>query len=194
MNLYDFVRPLALVYAAFVVHEAGHVAAARMAGLRIWAFQVGPLCVYRDESGVRLVASRFNYGWFGIAGACQPGLAGAPLVRAVRVATAGGPAASLVMGALSLQGHGFIHWFGIFSLAIGIATLLPLRIQSDGGQLVELFRNHAEERAAFVSLGMGALCGVAWEKQANLVEILANSGKPEYRAFAARIHERMRAT
>src|SRR5690606_38652770 len=149
-----------LVYMLCIgVHEAGHIAAGVLVGYRPLLFIAGPLRIERVGETIRFGLNR-SIGLAGGIAVCAPvGLH--DLRRRTLVMSAGGPLASLLLGAQSLAvlmamqpvlaRDGFLPAallvvllvLGIGSLAIGVVTLLPMRaggFYSDGARILRLLR------------------------------------------------------
>ncbi|HEX8271625.1 MAG TPA: hypothetical protein VF615_03170 [Longimicrobiaceae bacterium] len=179
----------ALLVGVIAVHEAGHLLGGRLAGFRAMLFVVGPFRVERTGTGIRAALNRN----LAIAG----GLAVSvpqdtrDLRRRTLLMVAGGPGASLLTGALALglrgplglaalpAGAGYGHQlaaivatvFGVMSLGIGAATLIPGRtggFYTDGARILRLLRGGPDtEREvailALMALSMGGTRARDWD-------------------------------
>jgi hypothetical protein len=147
LALLALILPLTLL--GILAHELGHLAGGRLAGFRFMLLVVGPLKLQRYGERVRLGLNRSL--------ALSGGLAASvptddrDLRRRMLLMVAGGPAASLLGGALGLAAAaladgllaGALFAFGAVSLALALATLLPLRTSgfySDGARILMLLR------------------------------------------------------
>ncbi|MEW5927964.1 MAG: hypothetical protein AB1941_10785 [Gemmatimonadota bacterium] len=179
----------ALLVAVIAVHEAGHLLGGRLAGFRAMLFVVGPFRVERTGTGIRAALNRN----LAIAG----GLAVSvpqdtrDLRRRTLLMVAGGPGASVLVGALALAlrgplglaalpaGAGFGHQlaaivaavFGVMSLGIGGATLIPGRtggFYTDGARILRLLRGGPDTDRevailALMALSMGGTRARDWD-------------------------------
>lgn len=141
---------LALVPAAWcaiLIHEAGHLFGGIMVGMKPAFLMVGPLKLVFSGFKASLALNKTLSTWGGLA-VCIPRDGRTKPIEMVLMIGAG-PAASLLGGLFALGMAGFLEgpyslvvgFFAILSLAIGFATLLPIRaggFDSDGGQLLQL--------------------------------------------------------
>jgi hypothetical protein len=161
-----------IVFAAFalalVVHEVGHLIGGWLVGFRFSFVTVGPLKIAREGGKIRL--------GFLNARSLPPGMAASrptdsrDLRRRMVIMIAGGPAASLLLALLSLEGILLLGhtWLGIESLATTIysfvffiLTIVPCHsrgMASDGAQLLVLARGGA---AAERHCAIAALAGMS---------------------------------
>jgi hypothetical protein len=163
---------------AVAAHEAGHLLGGRMAGFRALLFVVGPLRIERTGDGARVHLNR--------SAALAGGLAVSvpedtrDLRRRTLLMVAGGPGASLLLGALALAareplglaavpaGAPFARAlaalallvFALASLGIGIATLVPARtggFYTDGARMLQLLRTGPDTDRQVALLALMAL-------------------------------------
>lgn len=159
-SLWTWVRIGAEFLLAAAVHEAGHLAAGSIGGMRWGLFAVGPVIVRRYGAKVRLGWNRLAL-WGGASALTAPPGTVDDLVTGVRWAVAGGPAVSLVAGiAAWMAGHPLAP-FTLASLGIGLVTLAPVGAGTDGARLLRLARGgkSARAEAAFVALAAEFLVG-----------------------------------
>lgn len=156
--LASMVALLAAVAVHVVVHEAGHVAGARLVGSRFRAVRFGPVLLHREEGRLRLRVNRLGPAGLGGFTLFEP-RGEARLARDFAVAVAGGPAASVALtlalwlgaravsppaddGAVVLS---FVLWHGVFVGAFASAmNLVPRRLRSgirNDGALLLLARS-----------------------------------------------------
>lgn len=161
---------------ALAAHEAGHVVGARLGGFTLRLFSAGPVKLVRDDAGVwhlRRVTTLGEAG--GLVLATPTRLEG--LRRAAMLLAAGGPAASLLLGAVALVlyarlGLGSYTWtangalmalpaavsaFGVVSLGLAAVTGVPYvaaGFSSDGRRVLMLARGGqvAERHAAVMAM------------------------------------------
>lgn len=147
---YDAELPLALLLvplwmAVVVLHEMGHLAAAAIAGARVFGFSVGPLWFERRRRGVRVHWRRIQRGVAGMALAVPD--FSKDVRRQMLVFVVGGPLANLLAAAFCLTIAGFLFRdrlftatvaamfvFGLLNGVIGLLNLLPTGrgLRSDG--------------------------------------------------------------
>jgi hypothetical protein len=164
-----------LYLVTIAIHEAGHVAGGLIAGFRTLLFIVGPFRLERTGERFRAGLNRSVLLAGGLAGMTPVGLH--DLRRRTLVMIAGGPLVSLMAGAqllaiyvalaplLMRPGAGFILHFmavvlvlvGVFSLVIGLATLVPAKsggFYSDGARILRLLRatDETEREVALLAL------------------------------------------
>ena len=162
---------------ALAVHEAGHVAGGRLVGFRLLLLVVGPVQVAREKDGLRWGLNRS----FGLAGglALSVPTDDRDLHRRTAVTVAGGPAASLALGALGLglwaalggAASAVALLVGLASFGIAAVTLWPGRpggLPTDGARLLRLARGGpaAEREVAVLALVAQSVSGVrprAWD-------------------------------
>lgn len=165
--------PLALL-TVIVVHEAGHVVGGLAAGFRFVLLIAGPLKVTAGTRGPRIGLNR-SLALAGGLAACVP-LDGRALRGGLMRMVAGGPAASLLLSVVCGVGWSVFRetppWNFLLlvtaavSLAIGVGTLIPLRVSgfhSDGAQLLSLFSGDdlvVQEKAAIGGVLGLSLAGV----------------------------------
>lgn len=144
-------------------HELGHLAAGALAGFRPLLLIVGPLRIERADDRVRAGLNRSLALAGGLALSAPIGVH--DLRRRTIVLVAGGPLASIMLGVQCLAFWSASSAFleargslaaaaafslllgGVVSLAIGIVTLLPMRVggfYSDGARLLRLLRDDDE--------------------------------------------------
>lgn len=161
---------LVLYLLCVVAHEAGHVAAGAFAGFRPLLLVAGPLRIEWTSGRTRVRLNR-SLALAGGLALCAP-VGVHDLRRRTMVLVAGGPIASLMLGAQCLAvwsvlspmfddraGFGAMAMFalllgGVISVAVGLITLVPMRaggFYSDGARLLRLMRND-EETAREVAL------------------------------------------
>jgi hypothetical protein len=139
--------PLA-VWLVILVHELGHVLAARLCGWRFLLLLVGPLRVVRGGRGLAWSFNRAWPTWGGLAASLPR--EGADVTREMLAVVLGGPLASLALAGtgllLSRSDGPLAPWgllVGVTSLLIAAATMLPMSsggFQSDGAQALALVR------------------------------------------------------
>lgn len=179
----------ALLVAVIAVHEAGHLLGGRLAGFRAMLFVVGPFRVERTGTGIRAALNR-NLAIAGGLAVSVP-LDTRDLRRRTLLMVAGGPGASLLTGALALAlcgplglaalpaGAGYGHQlaaivvavFGVMSLGIGAATLIPGRtggFYTDGARILRLLRGGPDTDRevavlALMALSMGGTRARDWD-------------------------------
>lgn len=180
-----------------LVHELGHLLGGRLAGMRPLMLFAGPLHVDFGADRTRLRYNRVA-GTFGGLAACIPGADSTR--RGYAALVAGGPLASLLLGAVLLPlgvvlgdwAGGMLFATGAVSVVIGCATLLPLRaggFMSDGGQLLGMARGDAETtaRLALATLMAQSASGVRprdWDPQL-LLEATASADEPTLHLVSA---------
>jgi hypothetical protein len=135
-------QALVAVLALHAIHEGGHVLAGVVVGLPFQAVSLGPVTLLRERragrGAGRLVWS-VNRSWKRFAGCVEREVEPAPGVRrALTVTALGGPAASLVGGALLLAGSDAWRTVGYASLLIGAVNALPVHLmgQASDGMIV----------------------------------------------------------
>lgn len=182
-----------------LTHELGHVLGGCLVGFRFLLLIVGPLKVTRDARGLRFGLNR-NAALAGGLAACLP-TDPHHLNRRMLALVAGGPLASLALGAAGLWLHYLVAgtgpWdvltmaLGAGSLIIAAATLIPLTTAgylTDGAQLLSLLRNDAaaRQRALILALQAASIAGTRprdWDAQL-LSATLAVEGQPGFRGAA----------
>ncbi len=97
--------------AAALLHETGHIAAAKALGIKL-------RCIELDITGARLFPAR-----------------AIPSYKKEWLLAAAGPFASLLCGAAILAGNRFFAAFGTASLSLALFNLLPIR-GFDGGRML----------------------------------------------------------
>lgn len=153
-----------------LLHELGHLAGGRLAGLRPLLLIVGPLKLTWVGGRTRLALNRSINLAGGVASAVPDD--DRDLVRRQLLMVAGGPVASLVCGLLLLLattaatglGAAALAMAGALSLVIALATLIPSRaggFTSDGGRLLMLLRGgpQAERMGASAVMVGAAMAG-----------------------------------
>ncbi len=152
------------LHVILLAHELGHLLGGRLVGFRAFLLVVGPMRLERGDGGWRLHLNRSAALWGGLAGSAPTDARNLRARSAVMIAA--GPLASLLAGvaflalcwSLDPAGLGpttpFLRVAATFasltaggaSLAIMVATLLPLRTSgylSDGARLLRLRSNGA---------------------------------------------------
>lgn len=188
-----FVGFMLLIPVVLVVHEGGHLLGGRLVRFRFHLFVVGPLMVVRTTEGIRARLNT-NLSLYGGLAASVP-TAFHDLNRRMAVMVAGGPAASLMSGAVAIatylavglhtvvpEGAVPVAWlgsqgvlmFGGASLGIGLITLVPATTSgffTDGARLWRLLRDHptAERDTAATMVGLLGLTQRPRDWDANLV-------------------------
>ncbi len=161
---------LAIMFVVLLVHELGHVAGGRLAGMRFLMLTVGPLRLQREGARLRLSFANTINLWGGLAVMLPTTTDG--FRRRFATMIAGGPLASLLLAALGGLGAslssgrgamGFTVLAG-FSAAIFVVTMMPLTaggFASDGGQLLALRRQDhgADLRAILATIASSSLSG-----------------------------------
>lgn len=163
----------ALLLACFLpvaAHEAGHVLAGLTVGFRFAFYVAGPICFQRKEDRIRFVFHGNPRLWGPRAG-CYPQTHGPELRMKMLWFTAGGPLASLLGGAAAWPGLGlrathpvaaqFLIFFGVVSLGLAAATMIPMTISgstSDGARILMLLRDTAKAKRW---VALGALSGMS---------------------------------
>ncbi len=161
------------------VHELGHLAGARLQGMRFLLFVVGPFQVTRTPSGLRFNLV-WNLGTFGGLAAALPDQQ-KPIRPQLLSLIIGGPAASLL---LAIVGGMIFTWYsgpvrihagfiGAFSALIFLVTAIPSRaggFMSDGMQLLEVWRGGQAvmHRQKIMALSCQSLAGIRpreWDEQ-----------------------------
>lgn len=191
-NLSGIVAGLVIVYLSVVVHELGHLLAARWAGMTVMRMRVGRLDIRLLRKGCKL----------GFAPRLQKRLQGfvmafadprTPWRRQHMCFVAGGPLANLLLavlaGALGAwlapgAAHGVLLAFAACNACMGVANLLPVERKpqvSDGLWLLRWWRgvDIAHPRLAFARL-MGAACAGQCADQADPADLhlLEAQGQP----------------
>lgn len=185
--------------AILLTHELGHVLGGRLVGFRFLLLIVGPLKVTGGPQGLHFSLNR-NLALAGGLAACLPTDLH-QLNRRLLVMVAGGPVASLLLGASALGLYqvlrGQAPWdfialtLGLGSLAIVVATLIPVTTAgflTDGSQILSLLRNDATARlrALLLALQGESLSGKRprdWSP-AVLAQALAGQSDPTTRGAA----------
>lgn len=192
----------ALMAIALAAHELGHLRGGRLAGFRFMLFIAGPLKVVRESDGVRVRLNKAVPLYGGMASALP--VDDRDLPRRIAVMIAGGPLASLALGAVSatlavwLNGVFraaepgsiltlFAFMLGLLSMAIFLVTIIPGRtsgFDTDGAQWLDVLRggHRAELRGLMAALSAASADGArprAWN--ATQLERLLNlrDGKPD---------------
>lgn len=140
---------LVLFYLAVAIHEFGHYAAGKGAGMFVMMAHCGALQLLFRKRGFRWRFKKRQSKLLGsVLALPNPNL---PVARQLLLMSAGGPIASLVSGLAALlvgrlvgvgPWDGFAYAFAIASLCIGIATLIPSSAYSgsDGLKLLRWLR------------------------------------------------------
>jgi hypothetical protein len=167
-----------LLVVVIAVHEAGHLLGGRLAGFRALLFVVGPFRVERTGTGIRATLNRNAAIAGGLAVSVPEDTH--DLRRRFLLMIAGGPGASILTGALALAlrgplglaalpaDAGYAHQlaavaavvFGLMSLGIGAATLVPARtggFYSDGARILRLLRGGPDTEREVAILTLMAL-------------------------------------
>jgi hypothetical protein len=182
-----------LLPVVLAVHEGGHLLGGRLARFRFHLFIVGPLMIARTAEGVR-VRLNTNLSLYGGLAASVP-TTFHNLNRRMAVMVAGGPAASLLSGAVAIaiylvaglhtivpEGAIPVAWlgsqgvlvFGGASLGIGLITLMPATTSgffTDGARLWRLLHHHptAKRDTAVTIVGLLGLTQRPRDWDADLV-------------------------
>ncbi|MHB9801180.1 site-2 protease family protein [Pseudomonas sp. MT3] len=191
-DLSGIVAGFVIVYLAIVVHELGHLLAARWSGMTVLRMRVGRL-------DVRVLRNGWKLGWpprtqkrlqgFVMAFADSRGpwrrqhlcfVAGGPLANLTLALLSGGLGAWLAPGAA----HGVLLAFAASNACLGVANLLPVErkpLVSDGLWLLRWWRglDVAHPKLAFARL-MGAACAGLCADQADPqdLRLLESQGLP----------------
>lgn len=197
MDWWRLAAGLAALYGALILHETGHLVAARLNRFRFGLIGVGPLCLVRTTDGIqfRWLPPRY-WGPFAVA---HPTDADRITARMAWYA-AGGPLASLLvsgMAALGLllpgPGPRPLFWLALTSGCLFVATAQPWGtgsgLPSDGGRVWALLRGEpaAVAAAALVALDGQAQAGVRPRDWApGLVNLLGAMTQPPADVLAAR--------
>jgi hypothetical protein len=158
-----FIGALVIVaHVILAVHELGHIAGGRLAGLRFQILIVGPLRIAREDGRIRAGVNREIAHYGGLAGSDATG--SEATARQLAITAAAGPIASVLFGALAAAATGLeladrmavsahvdrfiadrsIAVLAAGSMVVGLANLVPARFgtkRSDGARLVELWRD-----------------------------------------------------
>lgn len=157
---------LVAVWVAITMHELGHMTGAVLAGLLPLMLFSGPLQLELEAGKLRCSINRHRSTWGGLAVAIPR--AGSSLEPRQAIWTvAGGPLSSVLVALVTLTIYPYLSGIesvlflqvGLMSLAIGVATLIPLQsggFASDGGQLWQLLRSDAR---ALQRLELAAIIG-----------------------------------
>ncbi|MEE9100010.1 site-2 protease family protein [Pseudomonas nitroreducens] len=191
-SLSGIVAGLCIVYLSVVVHELGHLLAARWAGMTVLRMRVGRLDVRLLRKGWKLgFAPRTQKRLQGFVMAfADPRaawrrqhmgfVAGGPLANLILAVLAGALGAWLAPGAA----HGMLLAFAACNACIGVANLLPVERKpqvSDGLWLLRWWRglDVAHPKLAFARL-MGAACAGLCADQADPadLQLLEAQGQP----------------
>lgn len=195
---------------ALGAHELGHVAAGLAAGFGFGALYLGPLRLTGGTEGLRVRANRRLALWGGAA-QMVPRASGHTRARHA-VLVAGGPAASLLLGAVALWVYGTLLGplvalgtldpaadalaralvgFGLTSLGVGLVTLVPgttSGFPTDGAQLLAILRgrDNPDWSQAMAAVRALAARGEGPEALSDelLADVLAASESVEERAHA----------
>jgi len=149
-----------------VVHEGGHVLGGKLVGFRFLTMALGPLSIDTTREGRKVV--RFNRQLLSAGAALSVPTSTDHLRLRTAVMTVAGPLATLALCPLCwwlasvVQGDfaRFLGFTGLFSLALGIANLMPIRtgsLPSDGTRLKTLAMGGPRaDRLCYVALVVGA--------------------------------------
>lgn len=136
-------QTLVAVLALHAIHEGGHVLAGLVVGAPLQSVTLGVLTVLRERRGGRGGGGRFrwavNRSWKRFAGCVEREVTPTPGLReALTVTALGGPAASLVAGALLLAAPAPWSGLGMASLLVGALNAAPVRVlgQASDGMIV----------------------------------------------------------
>lgn len=170
------------------IHEAGHIVAARMAGMHPVEMWLGPVRLLRRRRGWRAVSAPPGESMF-MAIAYPSSARG--LRNQLAAFTLGGPLANLVVAAflstaaLLVSGIAGDVMLGVaaFNAGLGLANLMPFkaRLSSDGLLLLDLLTgvDEGSPEWAFARLNGMSLEGVTADRlPADLVERLADADAP----------------
>jgi hypothetical protein len=130
--------------AAVIVHEAGHAAVGIICGFRVLAVRVGPIRVFLGKDRKLTFSHRFDVSGEVLAQFRElPGLWACLRVAAFLL---GGAAGNVCFGLLALAGAlenvmitSALVFFGLFSLLVGVANLIPFRRRGDLSDGAKLF-------------------------------------------------------
>ena len=147
-SLWTWVRIGAEFMLAAPVHEAGHLAAGSIAGMRWGLFAVGPVIVRRYGAKVRLGWNPLALWGGASAVAAPPSGTVDEIVTGVRWAVAGGPAVSLIAGIVAWIAGYPVTPFTLASLGMGLVTLAPIGTGTDGARLLRLARGGSRHTCA----------------------------------------------
>ena len=150
---------------AVVLHELGHAAAGRAAGMRPLMFAAGPVRVTHTPQGWQWSRHSLRHGLLGFVSMLpDPSRPFAPQLRAL---AAGGPAASLAFAVLA--GVAAMSWDGALrfhalafmttSLLVLVMTAVPMRVagmETDGAQLLDLARGGHGTQVKAIVMGLTA--------------------------------------
>lgn len=170
------------------IHEAGHIVAARMAGMHPVEMWLGPVRLLRRRRGWRAV--RAPPGESMLMAIAYPS-SGRGLRRQLTAFTLGGPLANLVVAAvlcaaaLLIGGVAGDVMLGVaaFNAGLGLANLMPFkeRLSSDGMLLLDLLKGIDEDAPdwTFARLNGMSLDGITADRlPAELVDRLADADAP----------------
>ena len=159
------------IWTAIFTHEAGHLCAGMLAGMKPIFLLAGPLKVSFENSKLNIHLNKVFSTWGGLALATPR--EGSNRKWSLPTMIAGGPLASLILalvaGIVTYQLTGWyrlpIGILAIISLLISVATLLPIRaggFDSDGAQLLQLARGSSIAKAKhMISIVVGeSIAGV----------------------------------
>ncbi len=141
-----------VIFAAFaliLLHELGHLTGGLLVGFEFSFVTTGPLRIYKQDDRIHISWNKSFELWGGIA-ACYP-KDFQNLRQRMFVMVAGGPVASLLIGAIlwfsaplaAASWLPIIKVLGATSLALGIVNVIPMRngrFQSDGGKLLTILQ------------------------------------------------------
>ncbi len=161
-----------VTFLAIAWHEFGHVVGGWLSGFQLMLFAVGPLKIERVSGRLGMSFSKSPHLWGGVAAtAALDGVRRDPVFmrRALARIVAGGPLFSMLGAGLIGPAIALFHSMpspaillgmaGAMSLAIGLATLIPLSaggFRSDGARLLQLYRGGEEaDRWAHLSILSG---------------------------------------
>ncbi len=171
-------------FLALAVHEVGHALGGSLHGMRLGMLIVGPVHIQREADGRLVWRLNRRLSLAGGVVSCVPGSTEG-LRRAMLSFVAGGPVTSIVVGVLvlaiymlsDLRGAAVAHgplqdalaesmfMFGVFSVGIGLVTLLPVNqgaFVNDGKRIPKLLRPGAGANgyAAVMGLASYMIAGV----------------------------------
>lgn len=149
LELLGILMALAILAAAIVIHEWGHVLAARTGGMTVACVQIGSLLFVPRRKGWRWRKTDSSWKWRGVTVAYPR--TDVPLRPQYLRYVAGGPIANIIAGLSAIcvgialpyrLGAGLWFMFGSYNLMLAFLSLLPRTgrpIASDGLQLLRWF-------------------------------------------------------
>ncbi len=150
---------------AVLLHELGHAAAGRAAGMRPLMFAAGPVRVTHTPLGWQWSRHSLRHGLLGFVSMLpDPSRPFAPQLRAL---AAGGPAASLacavLAGVAAMSWDGALRFHALAFMATSslvlVMTAVPMRVagmETDGAQLLDLARGGHGTQVKAIVMGLTA--------------------------------------